>query len=243
MEKIVTELHPQVIWVTGASGALGHAICDHLHNTKRTVIASGRTLATLPDEREGLHRLVLDVTDQFAVKNAAESILGQFGRIDGLVTCTTIPRFGDFLSLQDEDWLEVLNAKLLGSIRPARSVIPAMIRQQGGSIVFISGRGGTVPPPRHLPGSCANASLNLLAQGLATEYGQHGIRVNALAPGPIQSPRLDVMASGVANATSALGGAGTPEDVAISVGFLLSRQAKHITGICLPVDGGRVKSG
>jgi NAD(P)-dependent dehydrogenase (short-subunit alcohol dehydrogenase family) len=235
------ELDNQVVWVTGASGALGHAICEHLYRVGAKVIASGRTLQTLPEEREQVCRLILDVTDRQAVDAAAELILTEYGRIDGLVTCTTIPRFGDFLSLSDEDWADVLNVKLQGSVRPARAVLPSMISQQNGSIVFISGRGGTVPPPRHLPGACANASLNLLAQGLATEYGHYGIRVNALAPGPIHSPRLAAMANGVAKTTSALGGPGTPEDVAAAAGFLLSSQARHITGACLPVDGGRAR--
>lgn len=237
----MTEAHQPVVWITGASGALGHAICTQLQGAGAQVIASGRTLDTLPVAGDGLSRLLLDVTDRQAVNAAARDILDQYGRIDGLVTCTTIPRFGDFLSLQDEDWNDVFDAKLLGSLRVARAVIPAMISQQGGSIVFISGRGGSVPPPRHLPGACANAALNLLAQGLATEYGQYGVRVNALAPGPIQSPRLEAMSKGVANATSALGGPGTPADVAAAVSFLLSSQARHVTGICLPVDGGRAR--
>lgn len=241
MGRIVKELHERVVWVTGASGALGCTICEHLHSLGARLVASGRNLDSLPQECNGLERLALDVTDRQAVDAAAQHILKRYGRVDGLVTCTTIARFGDFLSLEDDDWCDVLNTKLLGSIRPARSVIPAMISHGGGRIVFISGRGGTVPPPKHLPGACANASLNLLAQGLATEYGQYGIRVNALAPGPIHSPRLDAMTKGIANAQSALGGAGTPEDVAHSVGFLLSDGARHITGICLPVDGGRAK--
>lgn len=241
MVRLLKALQHQVVWVTGASGALGLAICNHLRAAGAQVVASGRKLETLPEISSGLYQLMLDVTDRRAVDAAAQQILNRYGRIDGLVTCTTIARFGDFFSLQDEDWSDVLNAKLLGSIRPARSVIPAMISQRSGGIIFITGRGGTVPPPKHLPGACANASLNLLAQGLATEFGQYGIRVNAVAPGPIQSPRLDVMTNGVANAKSALGGPGSPEDVAATVSFLLSPHAKHITGVCLPVDGGRAK--
>jgi NAD(P)-dependent dehydrogenase (short-subunit alcohol dehydrogenase family) len=235
------DLNEQVVWITGASGALGRAICEHLVEQGARVIVSGRHPDTLPVERCGVERRVLDVTDRQAVDAAAQEILFRHGQIDGLVTCTTLPRFGDFLLLQDHEWRDVLDTKLMGSIRPARAVLPSMITRGSGSLVFISGRGGTVPPTRHLPGACANSALNLLAQGLATEYGQYGIRVNSVAPGPIESPRLDQMKAGVANARSALGGPGTPADVAHAVSFLLAPQSRHVTGINLPVDGGRAK--
>lgn len=90
-----------------------------------------------------------------------------------------------------------------------------------------------------MPGACANAALNLLAQGLGTQYGRQGVRVNTVAPGPIASPPLEQMKARVAAATSALGGPGAPDDVAQAVAFLLGAQAAHITGIYLPVDGGR----
>jgi NAD(P)-dependent dehydrogenase (short-subunit alcohol dehydrogenase family) len=231
--------HP-VYWITGASGALGSAIAEHLHEQGAHVIVSGRRRESLPTARERLWPLPLDVTDASAVDACAASIHTRLGRIDGLVTCTTMPGFGEFIDLTDDTWLQVFDTKLMGSIRPARAVIPRMIEQGQGSIVMISGRGGSVPPPRHLPGACANAALNLLAQGLATQYGRHGVRVNTVAPGPIASPRLEQMKAGVATATSALGGPGTPGNVAAAVAFLLGEAAAHVTGVCLPVDGGRV---
>lgn len=238
----MSEFNGRVCWVTGAAGALGRSIAMLLAEKGATVVVSGRTESTLPEAGKNLYRSVLDVTDREAVDRTAQAIISTHGRIDCLVTCTTIARFGDFLLLQDDDWTAVFNAKLMGSIRLVRAVLPAMIEQGQGSIVLISGRGGTVPPPRHLPGSSVNAAINLLVQGLATQYGQHGIRVNSVAPGPVESPRLNVMQQGVASTTSALGGPGTPADVAQAVTYLLSAQAKHITGITLPVDGGRAPS-
>lgn len=235
----MSTLHPPVYWITGASGALGHAIAWHLHRSGAQVVASSREIARVPVPSERWLSLAVDVTEEAAVGGAAGQIIERYGRVDGLVTCTTAPGFGDFHTLQDDVWATVLGTKLMGSVRAVRAVLPGMLAQRRGSIVMISGRGGSVPPPRHLPGACANAALNLLAQGLATQYGQHGIRVNTVAPGPIASPRLEQMKAGVATATSALGGPGRPEDVATAVAFLLSHQAAHITGTCLPVDGGR----
>lgn len=235
----MSNLAGKVVWITGASGAIGSSVAEHLAAEGAQVVVSGRNVRALPTENDHIKRLVVDITDAESVQQGADAILRDFGRIDGLVTCTTVPAFGDFLALTDEQWHEVLDTKLLGSIRPTRAVLRAMIQQAAGSVVMISGRGGTVPPPRHLPGACTNAALNLLVQGLATQYGAQGIRVNAVAPGPIVSPRLEQMSKGVANVRSALGGPGSPQDVAHSVAFLLSAAAAHITGVILPVDGGR----
>jgi NAD(P)-dependent dehydrogenase (short-subunit alcohol dehydrogenase family) len=230
----------RVAWVTGASGALGQSIAAALRADGAHVIMSSRRGDAFSCDALGLEFVPLDVTDRPAVDAAAGHILERHGRIDALVTCTTVPVFGDFLALTDEDWDQVLNTKLMGSIRVVRAALPAMLAQGDGRIVLISGRGGTVPPPRHLPGACANASLNLLVQGLATSYGRQGIRVNALAPGPVVSPRLDAMqASATAGIHNALGAPATPQDVAGAALFLLSDAARHITGTTLHVDGGR----
>ena len=82
-----------------------------------------------------------------------------------------LPVFGDFLELDDDAWNSVLETKLMGTIRLVKAVAPAMKAQGGGSIVALSGGGGINPSPRHLPGSVANAGINLAFKGLSKRLG------------------------------------------------------------------------
>lgn len=233
------DFHGRVIWITGAGGALGRASAELLAAQGATVIASGRRLEALP-AGERIVPLPLDVTSTPAVEAAAGDIVARFGRLDGLVTSTTLPIFGDFLSLDDEAWQKVIDTKLLGTVRLARAVLPHLVAAGRGAIVVLSGRGGIEPSPQHLPGSSVNAALLLLVRGLGAIHGPQGIRINAVSPGPIKSPRLDALnAAGTgAPPRTPLEGPGLPGDVADAVAFLLSDEARFITGTNLLVDGG-----
>jgi NAD(P)-dependent dehydrogenase (short-subunit alcohol dehydrogenase family) len=232
----------KVIWVTGASGTLGRASALKLAAGGATVVASARTVEATDFAGAEVHRLAADVTDTDSVNRAFEAILARHGRIDGLVTSTNVGRFGDFLDLDDAAWRDVFEAKLLGSVRPIRIVLPSLIKQGGGAVVLISGRGGIDPPPQHFPGSSINAALDLLVQGLGRRYGANGVRVNAVAPGPIQSPRLAGLRQAgeplPSSLQTAYPGPGLPEDVANAVAFLLSDAARFVNGTRLYVDGG-----
>lgn len=233
------EFKDKVIWVTGASGALGAASARTLAASGATVVVSSRRPEALP-AGERIAPLPLDVTDTPAVEAAVADILARFGRLDGLVTSTTLPIFGDFLELEDDDWRKVIDAKLLGTVRPARAALRHFVAVGAGRIVALSGRGGLEPSPQHLPGSSVNAALLLLVRGLAAIYGPKGVRINAVSPGPIQSPRLEALVAagtGVPPATP-LKGPGLPSDVADAVAFLLSDEARFISGANLLVDGG-----
>lgn len=256
-----SESSERVAWIAGATGAIGRAVVMALARETARVFVSARSgdalAAMIADigRCRGAARMIalpMDVADRRQVDAAAASI-AEGGRLDILVNATTRPIFGDALDLADADWEAVFQAKLMGYLRTMRAALPLMIRQRHGCIVNISGRGGHQPSsPAHLPGSAANAAVNALTKGLANIYGHYGIRINAVAPGPIASERYDRIASanerlaeksGRAARTGAvaaapLGEIGQPADIADAVSFLASERARHITGIVLQVDGG-----
>lgn len=243
-----------VAWVVGATGTIGRAIAEGCARSGMKVVASARDsgkLATLERElASSATRLActvpLDLASRQDVDAAVDRIISGEGRIDVLVNCAAAGIFGDFLELTDEDWETVLQTKLMGYLRTMRAVIPHMVKRKSGAIVNVSGRGGRQPTPAHLPGCCANIGINVLTKGLADIYGKDGIRINALAPGPIVSPRhsaideqnLAVSSGQTRGRLPPLGRLGTPRDIADAVLFLASPQAGFITGTTLAVDGG-----
>jgi NAD(P)-dependent dehydrogenase (short-subunit alcohol dehydrogenase family) len=242
-------LTDRVVWITGASGAIGASIAHRCCVEGAHVILSGRTQEKLESLAgkllsQGYSALAIatDVTDPVSVVQTAEEIIKRYQRIDCLVNSTSISAFGSFLDLTDLTWMDVIDTKLLGYMRTMRAVLPHMQRQEAGAIVNISGRSGRQPTSTHLPGACANAAINVLDKGLADAVIDFGVRINTVSPGPIVSERFEKLQS----KTAELAGqeiqkyrqAGTPEDVANATVWLLSDQAKHITGTVIAVDGG-----
>ena len=247
------EFEGKVTWVIGAAGTLGRAIAIAFADAGAQVVLSSRRGAALRQVAAELRPVAggaaevatVDIARDASVVRAARGIKRRLGRIDVLVNCTAAPVFGDFLALSDADWQTVLQAKLFGYVRTMRAVIPYMVEQGGGSIVNVSGRGGRQPTPAHLPGCCANIAVNVLTKGLADQYGARGIRINAVAPGPIESPRHHEIARSNAALKSAAGAKlppvgrlGFPSDIADAVLYLASGRSSFVTGVTLQVDGG-----
>ena len=241
----------RVVWVVGASGAIGGAIATAIAAQGAMVVASGRRKTVLDALVSAIvaaggrsSARVIDIGDGAGVDAAAGEIIEAHGSIDGLVNSTSLSIFGDILQLTDAQWLQVLDAKLLGYVRTMRAVLPHMAQRGSGSIVNISGRGGRQPTPAHLPGGAANAAVNLVTKGIADIYFKQGVRANVVAPGPIVSPRFETIrasndkVAGGERPRAALDHMGVPDDVAEAVVWLLSDHSRHTTGAVIPVDGG-----
>ncbi|MCW5574904.1 MAG: SDR family oxidoreductase [Burkholderiales bacterium] len=239
-----------VVWVIGASGTIGMAVARRFSDAGFKVVVSARRRALLrkltgsPGASGASSALPVDLASRASVDRAVKTVVRCHGRIDVLVNCAAAAIFGDFLELTDAQWNAVLQTKLLGYIRSMRAVIPFMLRQGGGSIVNVTGRGGRQPTPAHLPGCAANIALNLVTKGTADAYAHRNIRINAVAPGPVESARHHQIARSNKKLTQSagklppVGRLGTPEEIAEAVFFLASPGAAFISGVTLQVDGG-----
>lgn len=244
IESMDKDFAGRTAWVIGATGTLGEAMAGLLNQRGAQLAIAGRDQQKLEALAAGLGNKTLvtplNLRDGASVAEAARQVNQTLGPVDLLVVSVAVPAFGDFLSLDDEAFAAAMETKYMGALRAIRQVLPGMIERRFGRIVVLSGGGGTVPRPVHLPGGGANAALELVARGLALRYANDGIRVNIVAPGPIASPRMDQIVA----ATEKSGGdeshrpIGQPRDVAEAVCYLLSERSGFINGTVLKVDGG-----
>jgi len=245
-------LSDKVVWVTGATGAIGREIALSFAREGAKVVVSARgedALFSLVQDIEGAGgnalALILDVTDAAAVKAGAEKVVSEMGGMDILAATVAVPAFGPFLEINGDVFRQALEVKYLGYINCFQAVLPHMVEGGSGSIVAITGTGGKLPISIHLPGGSVNAALNLVLKGLANEYGPKNIRVNAASPGPIMSERQQQMIdAGMGNPAKGipLGRLGEAKEVADAVTFLASDRATYITGQVLSLDGGGIKA-
>lgn len=257
------EFNHQVAWVVGASGDIGAAVCKVLASRGAQVIASSRkanndlALKLSVSGAPAVRALAVDVTSRQSVDDAASWIAKEFSRIDMLVNTTSVSIFGDFLKMDDADWLNVYQSKVFGYMRTMRAIIPYMLSHGGGRIVNMSGRGGHQPTlPVHLAGMSGNAAVNLIGKSLANMYGNKGIRINTIAPGPVKSSRYQKVMTGTQNLSSSASHAGAStfntapvsgalidvDEIANITAFLLSSESACITGTVIQADGGSTAS-
>jgi NAD(P)-dependent dehydrogenase (short-subunit alcohol dehydrogenase family) len=251
------DIRGKTAWICGATGAIGRAAAHALAAEGVTLALSARSEATLGALATEIDAAVsgsrvlpipLDITSRDDVDRAAERVVGECGGIDILLNTVALPIFGDFLALQDADWDAVFQAKHFGYMRTMRAVIPHMVAKGSGRIINVSGRGGHQPSSAsHFAGSSANAAVNLLTKGLADLYGPRGLRINAVAPGPVASERYNrIVATNQSIADQAadgrrptnVAGLGQPGEIAAIIVFLASKPSGHLNGIVVQADGG-----
>ena len=239
--------------VTGAGQGIGKAIAITLAKAGADIVAGElvkERIAGTIAEVEKLQRKALgvqfDVRDRGQVDNLVAEAMKKFGKIDIVVNNAGNDIVRDLVDMSDEEWDFQINVNLRGPFYMCRSALPHMIRAgNGGAIVNIASIAGYISYPKGAAYAAAKAGVMGMTRALASEVAKHKIRVNAVAPGAIDTPLLHEVldAMSVGQKTSLTGGAvlgrlGRPEEIADAVAFLSSDEASYITGDTMCVGGG-----
>lgn len=244
--------------VTGGTRGIGRGIADRLLAGGADVVVAARNT---PSDTGGLSFIEADVSTAAGVDELARAALATLGGVDFLVHNVggSGQAPGGSTTLTDDDWHHAMDSNLHTAVRLDRALVPAMLERGSGSIVHITSIQRRSPLPTTLPYAAAKAALANYSKGLANELAPHGIRVNAVAPGYIETESALRMAEEIAaidgtdlnTARTAImnsiggipiGHPGRPADVGELVAFLLSERAAYLVGAEIVADGGSIRT-
>jgi 3-oxoacyl-[acyl-carrier protein] reductase len=233
---MVEWLQGRVAVVTGGASGIGRGIVQKL--------AAGGARALAADIQEPWD-LQVDVSRAEDAERMVRSTLDQFGRLDFLVNCAGNAHVGPVVDMPFEAWRSVLDVHLTGTFLCCRAAVDALVASRG-RIVSISSNYGFKGRPNGAHYSAAKAGIVGLTKVLAGELAPHGVNVNAIAPGPVDTPRWRAGLSAAQYAEKKarriqeipLGRMGEPDDIAEAALFLLGPGSRWITGQTLHINGG-----
>ena len=236
--------------ITGASRGIGRAIAllyaDHGCNIAFTYITEDQEAEILIEELHAKNIEVLclksDASNFDAAHNVVKQVVDMFGRLDILVCNAGITRDTLLMRMSEQQWDDVLNVNLKSVFNYSHAAATQMMRQRSGCIIAMSSIVGMAGNAGQVNYAASKAGIIGLTQSLAKEFGSRGIRVNAIAPGFIQTDMTQSLSEEVKQMwinDIPLKRAGVVEDIASVAVFLASEMSAYITGQVLQVDGGK----
>jgi 2-hydroxycyclohexanecarboxyl-CoA dehydrogenase len=236
--------------VTGGASGIGAA-------TSRRLAAEGARVAIADVDVAGARQVAgeldgaaveMDVADTASVRAGLAAAGEAVGPIDVVVNNAGTDRFGWFTKVDEADWDLVLAVNLRGTLAVTHAVLPSMHERGGGAIVNVASEAGRVGSQGSAVYSAAKAGVIGFTKAIALESARYGVRCNAVAPGPIDTPLLNAapevlgelgarLRQGMIDAT-AMRRIGQPDEVAAAIAFLASDDASYVTGQTLNVSGG-----
>ncbi len=239
----------QVVLVTGASRGIGRAVAEAFGRGGATVVvnyagneAAAQESAAAVEAAGGTAILSrFDVADPEAVRQAVEEVVSEHGGLHVLVNNAGIARDGLLVRMRDEDWARTLGVNLSGVMHLCRAAVRPMMKQRGGAIVNLTSVVAQTGNAGQVAYTAAKGGVIALTRSLARELASRGIRVNAVAPGYVETDMtadLPQRAKEAMLAQIPLGRAASAAEVASAVVWLASAESGYVTGHVLNVNGG-----
>lgn len=258
------KLEKSIVLVVGGASGIGLACVDGFLAEDAIVVIWDQSpvCEQIAADRNNCHAMVVDITDEAAVRTAAGAVEETIGPVSHLVHAAAIGsgKFGaPFTKLQPSDWARVIDVNLLGVVNVAHAIAPAMVDRGHGTMVFVASVAGQIGSPTDPPYSASKAANINFSQVMAKDLASHDIRVNTVCPGMVKTPlnenvwrswnerqptenRLtyEQWAAVKIQQLVPLGRWQKSEDVANMIVFLSSQKASEVTGQTINVDGGYV---
>lgn len=247
------DLSGKVAVVTGGSGGIGAATCRALAANGVKVAVHGRdtdridlVVGNIRADGGDAIGVTADVTDFAAIEQMRQQVERTWGSVDILAVFAAGggPRPGPTVQISEAEWRAAIDGNLTSVFLTLKSFLPGMIERRRGAVVTMASSAGRVLTPAPAAYAAAKAGVIMLSRQVAHEGGQHGVRVNCLAPDTILTDRIERFMPETQQrqwaALFPLGRLGMPGDVANATLFLASDASAWITGVTLDVAGGKI---
>jgi NAD(P)-dependent dehydrogenase (short-subunit alcohol dehydrogenase family) len=238
----------KVAIITGGGSGIGLAIAEKFVGAGIHTVIVGRDEAKLAKAKEQLGQLCYPMACDMSVLSSipafVDKVVAQFGQIDILVNNAGINMKKDFTEVTDEEFQQVITTNLSSVFSMSREVVKQMLLKSSGSIINISSMAAQYGLPRVIAYSASKTAIDGMTRAMAVELSPKGIRINAIAPGFIETAmtakalNTDPERKQKVFGRTPMGYMGQPADIGDAALFLASDAAKYITGVVLPVDGG-----
>ena len=241
----MSEFEGRVAIVTGAAGGVGGEVVRLLHERGAKVVAEDIDPAVADLATDGIVPVQGDVSQTATAEAAVQAALEHFGQVDVLVNNAARFLMKGILDTSDEEWDGLLSVNVRGVFVHSRAALPHLTQRDASAIVNLASISGLVGLPSQAAYCATKGAIVQLTRQLAVEFAPQGVRVNAVAPGAIETPFLldalppdpEPILAEIA-ASHPIGRNSQPAEIAEVVAFLASDRAGFMTGAIVPVDGG-----
>ncbi len=244
-------LDDRVVIVTGAGSGIGRATAVRIASEGATVAcvdlieeSVSRTASEISEAGSRARAYQADVSDKGSVTQTVDAVVEDLGALAGVANIAGIGKFAHTTEVPLQEWDRIIAVNLTGTFLVSQASLPHLLESGGGSIVNMSSTAGVMGQPYSAAYCASKGGVSLLTKALAAEYIERGVRVNAVAPGGIETPIIadfgfpDGASRHLLTKMMSPMGFGQPDDVAVVVAYLLSEESKYVTGAIISVDGG-----